>query len=47
MDAYDNYDFVYQHIKNLRKKLVNGGCTDYIGTIYGVGYQFGKVKGAK
>lgn len=40
MDVYDSYDFVYQHIKNLRKKLTHAGAKDYIATLYGVGYKF-------
>jgi len=40
MDLADNFDFVYTHIKNLRKKLMNKGSEDYIQTIYGIGYKF-------
>lgn len=40
MDVADSFDFIYGHIKNLRKKLINKGCNDYIKTIYGVGYKF-------
>lgn len=40
MDMADNYDFLYTHIKNLRKKLVQAGCADYIRSVYGMGYQF-------
>lgn len=36
----DSFDFIYTHIKNLRKKLLDAGCNDYIHTIYGIGYQF-------
>ena len=36
----DNFDFVYSHIKNLRKKLMEAGCPDYVQTIYGMGYKF-------
>lgn len=39
-DFYDSFDFVYQHIKNLRKKVVAAGGGDYITTIYGMGYKF-------
>lgn len=39
-DFYDSFDFVYQHIKNLRKKIINAGGGDYINTIYGMGYKF-------
>lgn len=39
MDIADNYDFIYTHIKNLRKKLEK--CkVDYIKSIYGMGYKF-------
>lgn len=40
VDAYDSFDFVYQHIKNLRKKIMNAGGDDYIRTVYGLGYKF-------
>jgi len=40
MDHVDSYDFIYTHIKNMRKKLVEGGCEDYLHTVYGVGYKF-------
>lgn len=36
----DNYDFIYSHIKNLRKKLLEAGCPDYIKAVYGMGYKF-------
>ncbi len=35
-----SFDFVYSHIKNLRKKLVDNGCPDYIKALYGMGYKF-------
>lgn len=40
MDAADSFDFVYQHIKNIRKKISQAGGKDYIHTVYGVGYKF-------
>ena len=40
MDMLDNYDFIYTHIKNLRRKLVQAGAADYIKSIYGMGYKF-------
>ncbi|CAN5276282.1 response regulator transcription factor [soil metagenome] len=43
MDMADSYDFIYSHIKNLRKKLIEAGANDYIKTIYGAGYKFGNV----
>ncbi len=36
----DNFDFVYSHIKNLKRKLTEAGCKDYIKTIYGTGYKW-------
>lgn len=42
-DSYDmagNYDFIYTHIKNLRKKLLQAGAPDYIKSVYGMGYKF-------
>jgi DNA-binding response OmpR family regulator len=40
MDLIDSYDFIYTHIKNLRRKMVEKGGNDYIQTIYGTGYKF-------
>ena len=40
MDLADNYDFIYTHIKNLRKKLLQFGSHDYIKSVYGMGYKF-------
>ena len=40
MDMHDSFDFIYTHIKNLRKKLVDAGGNDYVNSIYGVGYKF-------
>ena len=39
-DLFDNFDFIYAHVKNLKKKLANAGCADYIKSIYGMGYKF-------
>ncbi|QJD96005.1 response regulator transcription factor [Mucilaginibacter robiniae] len=36
---YRGYDVVYAHMKNLKRKLADAGCRDYIKTIYGVGYK--------
>lgn len=33
-------DFIYTHIKNLRKKLSDAGKADYIKSVYGMGYKF-------
>lgn len=39
-DMTGNLDFIYTHIKNLRKKLMDAGDADYIKSIYGMGYKF-------
>ncbi len=36
----NNNDFIYTHIKNLRKKLIDAGDADYIKSVYGMGYKF-------
>ena len=41
MDMAGSFDFIYSHIKNLRKKLLEKGGDDYIKTVYGSGYKFG------
>jgi DNA-binding response OmpR family regulator len=40
MDMADSFDFIYTHIKNLRRKIMERGGDDYIKTIYGMGYKF-------
>jgi DNA-binding response OmpR family regulator len=40
IDIADNFDFIYSHIKNIRKKLVEAGGKDYIYAAYGMGYKF-------
>jgi DNA-binding response OmpR family regulator len=39
-DQADNFDTLYVHIKNLRKKLINENGKDYIKSVYGMGYKF-------
>ncbi|HEY9009001.1 response regulator transcription factor [Ohtaekwangia sp.] len=39
-EIYDNFDFIYSHMKNLKRKLSDAHCQDYIKTIYGLGYKF-------
>ncbi|UZR99865.1 response regulator transcription factor [Chondrinema litorale] len=39
-DMFDNHDFVYAHVKNLKRKLKECGYGDYIKTIYGTGYKW-------
>lgn len=36
----DSLDFIYTHMRNLRRKLLNAGVNDYIKNVYGVGYKF-------
>jgi DNA-binding response OmpR family regulator len=40
IDMANNFDFIYSHIKNIRKKLIEAGCNDYIQAAYGMGYKF-------
>ncbi|HET9277336.1 MAG TPA: response regulator transcription factor [Flavitalea sp.] len=40
MNANDNADIIYTHVKNLRKKLQEGGSGDYLKAVYGMGYKF-------
>ena len=40
IDMADNFDFIYTHIKNLRKKITEQNGADYLKTIYGLGYKF-------
>ena len=41
MDLSNDFDFIYTHVKNLRKKLLDAGANDYLKSIYGIGYKFG------
>jgi DNA-binding response OmpR family regulator len=38
-DNMPSFDFVYSHIKNLKKKLKEKGCDDLLQTVYGLGYK--------
>ena len=40
MDMADSFDFIYSHIKNLRKKIMDAGGDDYLKSVYGMGYKF-------
>ena len=42
IDMVDNFDFIYTHMRNLRKKIKKSGANDYLQTIYGLGYKFGE-----
>ncbi len=39
MDLADSFDFIYSHIKNLRKKITAGQVPDPIRAVYGIGYK--------
>jgi DNA-binding response OmpR family regulator len=38
--VFDSYDFVYAHIKNLKRKLTDAEYGNYLKTIYGTGYKW-------
>ena len=40
MDMADSFDFIYTHIKNLRRKISQKGGQNYLQTVYGIGYKF-------
>ncbi|KQM77013.1 two-component system response regulator [Pedobacter sp. Leaf216] len=40
MDLSDDFDFIYTHVKNLKKKLSEAGAKDYLRSVYGIGYKF-------
>lgn len=39
-DNFAQFDFIYAHIKNLKKKLKKAQCDQYIKSVYGMGYKF-------
>lgn len=39
-DMLENHDFVYAHVKNLKKKLYDAGSKHYLKTVYGTGYKW-------
>ncbi|MBS4062782.1 Response regulator MprA [bioreactor metagenome] len=39
MDLADSFDFIYSHIKNLRKKITAHHTPDPIKAVYGIGYK--------
>ncbi len=39
MDLADSFDFIYSHIKNIRKKITAAGAQDPLKVVYGVGYK--------
>jgi DNA-binding response OmpR family regulator len=40
VDITDDFNFIYAHIKNIRKKLMKATGKDYIHAAYGMGYKF-------
>lgn len=40
IDMPGDYDFLYSHVKNLRKKFLKAGAPDYIKAVYAMGYKF-------
>ena len=39
-DMFDDFNFIYAHIKNLKAKLSDAGINDCIKTYYGIGYKW-------
>lgn len=39
-EVFDNYDIIYAHMKNLKRKMSTAGCPEYIKSVYGMGYKF-------
>ncbi len=39
-DMMDNFNFVFSHVKNLKKKLKDAGCCGHIETLYNTGYKW-------
>jgi DNA-binding response OmpR family regulator len=40
IDSVNSFDFIYNHVSNMRKKLIAAGAHDYVHTVYGMGYKF-------
>jgi len=40
MDMADNFDFIYSHIKNVRRKIEANKGKNYLKTVYGIGYKY-------
>lgn len=38
-DSFTSFDFVYSHIKNLKRKMTEAGSDDLIKTVYRLGYK--------
>ncbi len=40
ISSVDNYDFIYSHIKNIRRKIELNDGNNYLHSVYGMGYKF-------
>jgi len=40
IDLVDNFDFIYTHLNNLRRKIKQAKGKDYVKNLYGLGYKF-------
>ena len=40
IELVDSYAFLYTHIRNLRKKIQDTGCPNYLKSVYGIGYKW-------
>ena len=43
IDLVNNFDFIYTHLNNIRRKIKSAGGKDYIISLYGMGYKFADV----
>lgn len=39
LDNIPSFDFVYSQVRNLKRKLKEGGCDDLLQSVYGLGYK--------
>ncbi|MFA8437066.1 MAG: response regulator transcription factor [Marinifilaceae bacterium] len=39
IDQVDSFDFIYNHVKNVRKKIAKAGGQNSIRSVYGIGYK--------
>jgi len=40
IELTDSYNFLYTHIRNIRKKIQDVGCPNYLKSVYGIGYKW-------
>lgn len=38
-EVFDSFDFIYAHMKNLKRKMSEAGAEDHIKSVYGLGYK--------